>query len=160
MEWNVALCLSVPVGLGIAAAGLFFGLGAEAIANAIDRVGAAADRAVWRLAKRLADPEDDTAPTIAAAHVKAAKYRAGFVRPKAAPVEPSDLGPFDQWMRDAGGRDQPENVQHRVEWAMSRIAGQGSDQGGLDRAERILAADAPGYLPVVRKWLDRLAREG
>lgn len=154
MDWTAALCLSVPIAVGVALAGYALGSVADAMVVVADRLG----RALDRLSRRLADPKNDEAPTLAQAHVRAAKYQARAITVKPKAHEPKAPTIFERWMAREG-RGLPQTVVDQVEWACDRLlAGEAGDaeQGDEDAARIVLRQFARG----VEESIDDQMRRG
>ena len=141
MDWTAALCLSVPIAVGVALAGYALGSVADAMVVVADRLG----RALDRLSRRLADPKNDEAPTLAQAHVRAAKYQARAITVKPKSHEPAEPSTFDRWMA-LEGHKLPQTVQDQVEWSIGRLKGEETDDEGDESAARVILRQYAGWV--------------
>lgn len=121
MDWIAALCLSVPLALGIA-------FGAFLVYIALDN-------AVTCIVRALVDATEVV-------------IREGL-HPKTEEPPPGEPSIFDKWLA-AGGNGLPQSVQDSVEWAIGRLKGEESDdQGTAQHAEKILAHYGPGVIKAI-----------
>lgn len=141
MDWTAALCLSVPIAVGVALAGYALGSVADAMVVVADRLG----RALDRLSRRLADPKNDEAPTLAQAHVRAAKYQARAITVKPKAQEPAEPTTFERWMA-LEGHKLPQTVQDQVEWSIGRLKGEETDDEGDESAARVILRQYAGWV--------------
>lgn len=144
-----AICLSVPIAIGISVAGHCVALAVSSFLALHAENLRELTTAITRLGHDLAD-----------AHVRVAKIQMGMTKkPKIKPEDEEDAHPWEVWMNH-GGRAQPESVQFAVEWALNRLQGIEPDQGSVEKAESIIAQHAPGYAATMRKWIERSVTSG
>lgn len=118
------------VGRGLERLGVAHRAGADRLAEALDAARYAGETAVADWVEIQRD-----------SHIEArwqAKFRAGWIRKKAAPPEPTaEERKIAEFMAEHGVTLSDEDAMS-IEWALRRLQGHDSDQGDLAMAEGIL----------------------
>lgn len=143
MDWIAALCLSVPIAMGIVIA---TSVASNALTTAAQLHARCLNESIFIVGKQCATAVE----ALAEALVTAAKYQSKAIRVKPKIEKPGEVSVYDKWLA-AGGLQLPTSVQEQVFWAISRLKGEESDEQGDDEtASRILTQWAPGVESVVR----------
>lgn len=153
MDWIASLALGLGLGVPIALAIAYTAARRASAATSVARTTYDAATELCNSFAQFTEMLREVVPLLTEAHVKAAKVRVGWTKPKLKAVADEESPVFDLWLRDEGGA-KDENVQNRVEWALGRLRGYEPDQGSVEKAEAILAADAPGYAALQRRRID------
>jgi hypothetical protein len=144
MNWLDCLCLSVPPSIALV---VVAHRGAKSLHFTVIAHARNVNDALSMFASRMHDAMDRATDTLAAAHVRAARYTAGAIKvnPKPEPAETKSV--FARWM-DAEGKHRPAEVQDAMEFAFGFVSGEDSGAEAGD------AGTAEGAKAIIERYAD------